>query len=217
MEILLVDINQEQVLDPRVDNCAKVHANEAQQLVNTFLDDIITNTYAFIHLKPYLPQWRNKYELFDLGIINQETHHQVIQKLKQRQLSMYLLQEQKWEAKIKKYKGQLVQIQRLEKHAFELIFEEILCRIPPRDYPILLHDQWTTLILRKLVASKPCEVKQPQGFMDLFLSIDMKDHNLLSELYLFNFLLQDNSRQNPQLLCWGCPTKWIDISYPRFD
>ena len=55
MEILLVDINQEQVLDPRVDNCAKVHANEAQQLVNTFLDDIITNTYAFIHLKPYLP------------------------------------------------------------------------------------------------------------------------------------------------------------------
>ena len=42
-----------------------------------------------------------------MGIINKETHHQVIEKLKQRYVSMYLMQEKKWETKIKKYKDQL--------------------------------------------------------------------------------------------------------------
>jgi hypothetical protein len=76
MESLLDDIDQEEVSKPRVDNCVEVHVKEAQQLINAFLDDIITNTYAFIQLKPDLPQWRNKDKLFDIGIINRETHHQ---------------------------------------------------------------------------------------------------------------------------------------------
>jgi hypothetical protein len=80
---------------------------EAQMIINTFLDDIVTNTYAFIQLKQYLPQWRNKDELFDLGIINIETHRQVIKKLKQRWFSMYLIQEHKLGEKIKRYKEQL--------------------------------------------------------------------------------------------------------------
>jgi hypothetical protein len=66
------DIQDEEVSEERAEGCAKVHVEEAQMIFNTFLDDVITNTLAFIQLKPDLPQWRNKDELFDLGIINKE-------------------------------------------------------------------------------------------------------------------------------------------------
>jgi hypothetical protein len=64
------DIQGEEVLKVRVESCAKIHAEEAQNICNTFLDDVITNTYAFMQLKHDLPWWRNKDELFDLGIVN---------------------------------------------------------------------------------------------------------------------------------------------------
>jgi hypothetical protein len=104
-------------------------------IINTFLDDIITNTYDFIHLKPYFPQWRNKDEIFDLGIINRETHRQVIEKLKQRWFSMYLTQEQKWGEKIRKYKDQLEHTQGLLQHACELANEVILFVDAPLSHP----------------------------------------------------------------------------------
>jgi hypothetical protein len=148
IETLMDDIEEEEVSEQRVDNCVEVHVKEAQMIINTFLDDIITNTYAFIQLKPDLPQWRNKDELFDLGIINRETHRQVIEKLKQRWFSMYLTQEQKWEAKIRNYKSQLEHTKGLVQQACELANEAILCRCPPRTYPILLHDRWTTFRIK---------------------------------------------------------------------
>jgi hypothetical protein len=49
------DIQAEEVSEERVEGCAKIHAKEAQRIFNTFLDDVITNTYAFIQLKPNLP------------------------------------------------------------------------------------------------------------------------------------------------------------------
>jgi hypothetical protein len=49
------DIDQEEASKPRADSCANGHVKEAHQLINAFLDDIITNTYAFIQLKTYLP------------------------------------------------------------------------------------------------------------------------------------------------------------------
>jgi hypothetical protein len=52
---LMEDIQGEDVSEERVESCAKIHAEESQQMFNTFLDDIITNTHAFMQLKPDLP------------------------------------------------------------------------------------------------------------------------------------------------------------------
>jgi hypothetical protein len=61
--------------------------DKCQQIVNTILDDILANTYAFLQLKPYLPSWRQHDELFDLGVIDRESHQQVINKLKEKWFS----------------------------------------------------------------------------------------------------------------------------------
>jgi hypothetical protein len=42
--------------------------------VEDIVNDIFINTHAFIQLKPYFPRWRHQVELFDLGIINKESH-----------------------------------------------------------------------------------------------------------------------------------------------
>jgi hypothetical protein len=79
------------------------------KVINSILDYIMTNTYTFIQLKSDLREWRNKDELFDLDIIDKESHRQVIEKLKQAWFSMYLTQEEKWREKGKEYKDQLAQ------------------------------------------------------------------------------------------------------------
>jgi hypothetical protein len=43
------------------------------QIINIVLDDIMVNRYSCIQLKPDLPGWRDKYEIFYLGIIK-ESH-----------------------------------------------------------------------------------------------------------------------------------------------
>jgi hypothetical protein len=48
----------------------------------------------------------------------------------------------------------------------------------------------------------------------MFTSTDMKDQNLLCELYLHDFILQDNVSLEPQPLCWGCTVVSILISHP---
>jgi len=53
-----------------------------EKFINTIVDDIMKNTYAFLQLKLDLPGWRNQDDLFDLGVINREIHKQVINKLK---------------------------------------------------------------------------------------------------------------------------------------
>jgi hypothetical protein len=149
------DIQDEEVSEERAEGCAKVHVEEAQMIFNTFLDDVITNTHAFIQLKPDLPQWRNKDELFDLGIINKESHRQAIENIKTRWFSMYLQQEQKWAEKIKGYKQQLEDTRKLIQQTTEIAFEGIYNREPPRCYSLFLHDRWAVFILRQLAADNP--------------------------------------------------------------
>jgi len=38
--------------------------------MSAILDDVIINTYDFLQLRPNLSNWRDKDELFDLGIID---------------------------------------------------------------------------------------------------------------------------------------------------
>jgi hypothetical protein len=67
----------------------------------------MVNTYAFLKLKLDLPNWRNKDERFDLGIISMEIHIQCIEKLKKKWFKMYIDQEDKWKRKIRDYREQL--------------------------------------------------------------------------------------------------------------
>jgi hypothetical protein len=50
--------------------------------------------------------------------------------------------------------------------------------------------------LRQLATGQPHEIKL-EDFVSIYLSVDMKDQNLLCELYLYNFILPDNARWNP--------------------
>jgi hypothetical protein len=52
------------------DGCMKI----VHQIINSIMNDIMANTYDFIHLKLDLSGWRDKDELFDLRIINKESH-----------------------------------------------------------------------------------------------------------------------------------------------
>jgi hypothetical protein len=48
-----------------------------------------------------------------------------------------------------------------------------------------------------LAVGQPHEIKEPEDFVTIYLSVDMKDQNLLCELYLHNFILPDNACWNP--------------------
>jgi len=79
----------------------------------------------------------------------------------------------------------------------EIAFEGIYNKEPSRYYPLILHDRWAGFRLRQLAARQPHEVKQLDDFVNMYLSVEMKDHNLLCEIYLHNFILPDNARWNP--------------------
>jgi hypothetical protein len=51
--------------------------------------------------------------------------------------------------------------------------------------------------LRQLAVGQPHEIKQPDDFVSMYISAEMKDQNPLGELYLYNFILRDNTRWNP--------------------
>jgi hypothetical protein len=88
---------------------------------------------------------------------------------------MYLQKEKKWSAKIKGYKQQLDDTKKLIQQITEIAFEGIYSREPPRGYPLLLHNRWATFRLKQLAAGQPHEIKQPDEFVNIFISVDMKD------------------------------------------
>jgi hypothetical protein len=112
-----------------------------------------------------------------------KSHRQAIEKLKARWFSMYLQQERKWTEKIKGYKQQLEETRKLIQQTTEIAFEGIYNREPPRCYPLFLHDRWAVFRLRQLAAGQPHKIKQPDDFVSMYISAEMKDHNLLCELY----------------------------------
>jgi hypothetical protein len=107
MNILLDVINHEKssvkAANAHTQECMKL----VQQSINTILDEIMVNTYDFIQIKPDIPIWRDTDELFDLEVINKESHQQVIQKLNEKLFYMHLVQGEKWKYKLKGYKEQL--------------------------------------------------------------------------------------------------------------
>jgi hypothetical protein len=48
-----------------------------------------------------------------------------------------------------------------------------------------------------MAVGQPHEIKQPNDFANIYVSAEMKDQNLLCELYFYNFILLDNARWNP--------------------
>lgn len=76
MGTLLDVINHEEVSKPRVNAYLEECMKDVCKVVNHILNDIVTNTYAFIQLKSNFSKWRNK--LFDLDIINREMHRKLL-------------------------------------------------------------------------------------------------------------------------------------------
>jgi hypothetical protein len=98
--------------------------------------------------------------------------------------------------RIKQYKQQLEDTKKLVQHTTEIAFEGIYSRDPPKSYPLFLHDRWAAFILKQLATGQPDEIKQPNDFVNIHVSAEMKDQNLLCELYLYNFILPCNARWN---------------------
>jgi hypothetical protein len=110
---------------------------------------------------------------------------------------MYLQQEQRWTERIKQYKQHVEDARKLVQQTTEIAFEGIYSREPPKSCPLFLHDRWATFRLKQLAAGQPHEIKQPDDFVIIYVSTEMKDQNMLCELYLYNFILPDNDHWNP--------------------
>jgi hypothetical protein len=78
MNILLEAIDHQGPLTKPIDTHTKYCMMLVQYFINNIMVDILINYYAFIQLKHYFPNYRDKDELFDFGIINKESHQQVI-------------------------------------------------------------------------------------------------------------------------------------------
>lgn len=44
------------------------------KFMNTISDNLMINTYTFLWLKLDIPNWHNKDEIFDLGVIDKESY-----------------------------------------------------------------------------------------------------------------------------------------------
>jgi len=75
MGVLLDVIDYEEASMPRENVYLEECVKDIHKVINSILNDIVNNTYAFIQLKPDITEWRNKDKLFNLGIIDRESHH----------------------------------------------------------------------------------------------------------------------------------------------
>jgi len=68
---------------------------------------------------------------------------------------MYLTEEAKWGAEIKKWKDNTTQEEKLKKVVSDLGLQTLTCQIPSRVYPIYLLECWVTFQLKKIAARQP--------------------------------------------------------------
>jgi hypothetical protein len=56
--------------------------------------------------------------------------------------------------------------------------------------------------IKQLVVGRIHKITSPKDFIDVFFNVGDREHNLLCELYLFNFLLHNHLRWNHNPFVW---------------
>jgi len=74
IDTLLYEIETKETSRKSMETQTKGNMENVEQVINTILDDITVNTYASMKLNPNFPNKRQQDEIFDLGIINRESH-----------------------------------------------------------------------------------------------------------------------------------------------
>jgi hypothetical protein len=110
-------------------------------------------------------------ELFDIGVIDHESHQQVINKLKEKWFSLYVTQENRWKRKIRMYRDKLREMEQKIQDACSLGSEALTCRAPSIIHSIYLHGKWTQFIIKQLADGRLHKITYPKEFIIVFFNV----------------------------------------------
>jgi hypothetical protein len=95
------------------------------------------------------------------------------------------------------YNNTLQEIENKLQDACSLGLEGLLYIAPYQIHLIYLHDRWTQFRIKQLSNGRIHKIVTLKDFITTFLQVEDHDKNLLCELYLFNFVIPDHTRWNP--------------------
>jgi hypothetical protein len=95
------------------------------------------------------------------------------------------------------YRDRLKEIKEKLHDVCSLGLEGLLCITPSRIHSMYLHDSWNQFRIKILASGRLHKIVNPKEIINVFLHAEDHENNLLSELYLFNFVLPNHTCWNP--------------------
>lgn len=80
---------------------------------------------------------------------------------------------------------------------FPLYSDTLSCRASATNYALFLMERYLLLKVKAIKAGKPTEIKTTLDFIKCFREHNEKVQHLLCELYMHNFVLEDNMDSHP--------------------
>jgi hypothetical protein len=132
-------------------------------------------------------------------MVTMEEHQRVVKQLK----TMSAMENEtyaeltKAQGKTKKIQGQLEKALEQIKEICDVYTDAIDCRAPATNYTLFLLEHYLLLRVKSIRAGKPIKFTTISEFVSCFREQEEKVQYFLCELYFHNFILEDNSRDNP--------------------
>jgi hypothetical protein len=101
------------------------------------------------------------------------------------------------QGKVKKVQGQLDGALEKIKEIFSVYSDIVACRAPATNYTLFLLERYLLLRIKAIRAGKPFEFTIVSDFVSCFREQEEGVQYFLCELYLHNFILGENRKENP--------------------
>jgi hypothetical protein len=99
--------------------------------------------------------------------------------------------------KVKKVQGQLDGALEKIKEIFSVYSDILACRAPATNYALFLLERYLLLKVKSIRAGTPSEFTTVSNFVSCFKEQEDGVQYFLCELYLHNFILEENRKENP--------------------
>jgi hypothetical protein len=103
----------------------------------------------------------------------------------------------KAQGRTKKVQGQLEKSLEQIKEICDVYTDAIDCRAPATNYTLFLLERYILLRVKDIRVGKPIKFTTIYEFVSCFREQEEKVQYFLCELYFHNFILEDNSKDNP--------------------
>jgi hypothetical protein len=101
------------------------------------------------------------------------------------------------QGKVNKVQGQLDKALEKIKEIFSVYTDAVDCRAPATNYTLFLLERYLLLRIKSIRAGKPIKFTTVSEFVSCFREQEEKVQYFLCELYLHNFILEENRKENP--------------------